>query len=160
MLCVCCFFVCLSVSMWCVSGRYLRARERVCVQVCAMSPSVCASECLCFCVFFFCLSFVRLLLVYIQMKTRVFLFLLYPRTEEGRIWCLGWWSSLENSVSVSAEKANWEDRCTGRQRKTHTGRENVERECIWAQGDFRIFGLLIGYSSLNIDAFVMSNTPI
>ena len=43
--------------MWCVSGRYLRARERVCVQVCAMSPSVCASECLCFCVFFFLSEF-------------------------------------------------------------------------------------------------------
>lgn len=38
-------------------------------------------------VFFFSLrlSFVRLLLVYIQMKMLVFLFLLYSHTEEGRI---------------------------------------------------------------------------
>ena len=151
--------VCLSVCGVCLGGICVHANACAfkfvpCLRLFARR-NVCA-----FVFFFFCLSFVRLLLVYIQMKTRVFLFLLYPRTEEGRIWCLGWWSSLENSVSVSAEKANWEDRCTGRQRKTHTGRENVEWECIWAQGDFRIFGLLIGYSSLNIDAFVMSNTPI
>lgn len=43
---------------------------------------------LCAYVFFFFslrLSFVRLLLVYIQMKMLVFLFLLYSHTEEGRI---------------------------------------------------------------------------
>lgn len=38
-----------------------------------------------FCFFSLRLSFVRLLLVYIQMKMLVFLFLLYSHTEEGRI---------------------------------------------------------------------------
>lgn len=70
--------VCLSVYAVCLGG------VRVCVHVCVSSLSCLrVGMFVLLCLFFFVLSFVRLSLVYIQMKKRVFLFL-YSHSEEGR----------------------------------------------------------------------------
>lgn len=122
-LCVCLsvWAVCLGDVCVCVCGSTLCL-----VSVCLRGEMFVLLSFFLFLFSFFCLSFVRLLLVYIQMKIRVFLFLLSSRSEEGRIWCLGWWSSLENSVSVNAEKANWVNGCTEKRHFLKKRSKNVK----------------------------------
>lgn len=126
--------LCVCLSVWAVCLGDVRACVRACVsvclcvcfQLCALSLSVCAVKCLrfslFFCVFvfvfFFCLEFLwGCCWCIFKWKCVYFPFLLSSRSEEGRIWCLGWWSSLENGVSVSVEKASWVNGCA-RQKDT------------------------------------------
>lgn len=130
-LCVFCFFVSLSVSVCCVSGR--------CVCVCSSLSLV--SVCLCIGMFVLLCFFVWVLRgcgwCIFKWKCMYFFFFFILTLKKDRIWCLGWWSSLKNSVSVRAEKANWEDRCAQRRRETYTRAHTENIEICLSCGDLR-----------------------